>query len=135
MSRKIQDVEGIGPKYADLLGQQGIKTTDSLLKTACDQNGRKALAEKTSINESTILKWVNMCDLFRISGVAGQYAELLEGSGVDTVKELRNRNAENLADKMKEVNAEKRLCKASPSAKTVVKWIDQAKELAPMITH
>ena len=76
-----------------------------------------------------------MCDLFRINGVAGQFAELLEGSGVDTVKELRNRNAENLATKMSEVNELKRLCKTSPSEKVVTKWIQQAKQLDPMVTY
>ena len=135
MSKEIQSVEGIGPKYAELLTNEGIKTTDKLLEVACTKPGRKKLAEKTSISEAVILKWVNMCDLFRINGVAGQFAELLEGAGVDTVKELRNRNAENLAEKMAEVNQEKHLCKASPSAKTVSKWIEQAKTLEPMVTH
>ena len=76
-----------------------------------------------------------MCDLFRINGVAGQFAELLEGAGVDTVKELRNRNADNLAEKMAEVNEQKKLCKKSPSAKVVTGWVEQAKTLEPMVTH
>ena len=135
MSKNIQSVEGIGPKYAELLENEGINTTDKLLKTGCSKSGRKGLAEKTSINEASILKWVNMCDLFRINGVAGQFAELLEGAGVDTVKELRTRNADNLAEKMAEVNKEKHLCKASPSSKTVTGWIEQAKEMEPMVTH
>lgn len=135
MSKSIQDVEGIGPKYAELLKQAGIKTTDNLLDTACSKPGRKKLAEETTISESSILKWVNMCDLFRIKGVAGQFAELLEGAGVDTVKELRNRNAENLAEKMAEVNEQKKLCKVSPSAKVVTDWVEQAKTLAPKVTH
>ena len=135
MSKGIQSVEGIGPKYATLLKREGIYTPDKLLETGGNRAGRKLLAEKTSINEKYILKWVNMCDLFRIKGVAGQYSELLEGAGVDTVKELRNRNAENLAEKMDEVNKVKRLCKASPSVKTVTKWIDQAKKLAPAVTY
>ena len=46
------------------------------------------MAEATEIDEKLILKWVNHADLFRIKGVAGQFAELLEASGVDTVKEL-----------------------------------------------
>ena len=135
MSRSIQDVEGIGPKYAALLKQEGINTPDKLLAAGGNRAGRKVLAEKTSINEKHILKWVNMCDLFRIKGVAGQYSELLEGAGVDTVKELRNRNAENLAEKMAEVNKAKRLCKVSPSSKTVTRWVTQAKELAPAVTY
>ncbi|MGB5396875.1 MAG: DUF4332 domain-containing protein [Gammaproteobacteria bacterium] len=135
MSRKIQDVEGIGPKYAEILKQAGIDTTAKLLEAGADKQGRKALADKTSISETSILKWVNMCDLFRIKGVAGQFAELLEGAGVDTVKELRNRNAENLAEKVADVNKAKRLCKATPGVKTVTRWIDQARLLPPMVTY
>ncbi|MCP4077990.1 MAG: DUF4332 domain-containing protein [Gammaproteobacteria bacterium] len=135
MSKNTQDVEGIGPRYAELLKQEGIVTIEKLLEVGCSKSGRKALAKKTSINEKNILKWINMCDLFRINGVAGQFAELLEGAGVDTVKELRTRNAENLAAKMAEVNNEKKLCKTSPGATTVSKWIDQAKTLEPIVTH
>jgi len=135
MSRSIKDVEGIGPKYAELLSQAGIKTTGRLLESGGNRTGRKQLAEKTSITEKNILKWVNMCDLFRVNGVAGQFAELLECAGVDTVKELRTRNAENLAEKMAEVNKKKRLCKASPGLKTVTKWVAQAKEMEPMVTY
>jgi len=135
MPRNIREVEGIGPKYAEALKQHGIDTTDKLLAAGGDRSGRKELAERTSINESSILKWVNMCDLFRIKGVAGQFAELLEGAGVDTVKELRNRNANNLALQMSEVNEAKNLCKAIPSAKIVAIWIQQAKNMEPMVTH
>lgn len=135
MSRNIQDVEGIGPKYAELLKQAGVNTTSRFLEVAGNRKGRKELAEKTSISESSILKWANMCDLFRIKGVAGQFAELLEGAGVDTVKELRNRNADNLSLQMAEVNKARHLCKATPSSKTVANWIEQAKTLDPMVTH
>ncbi len=135
MSKSIQSVEGIGPKFGEILKEAGVSTTDKLLEAACSKKGRKELSEKTSLSESNILKWVNMCDLFRIKGVAGQFAELLEGSGVDTVKELRNRNAENLADKMAEVNEQKHICKVSPGVSVVSDWIDQAKSLEPMVTH
>ncbi|HEX5635705.1 MAG TPA: DUF4332 domain-containing protein, partial [Gammaproteobacteria bacterium] len=43
MSKRIQEIEGIGPKYAEMLKQAGIDTTDKLLKSGCDKNGRKAL--------------------------------------------------------------------------------------------
>ena len=135
MSRNIQDVEGIGPTFAQVLKEDGITTTAKFLETCGSKKGRKELAKRTALNEKNILKWANMCDLFRINGVAGQFAELLEGSGVDTVKELRNRNAQNLAEKMGEVNEAKKLCKVSPSADVVSKWIDQAKELDPMVTY
>ncbi len=135
MSYKIQEIEGIGPAYAKKLAVADIDTTDALLKLCCDRKGRKAVAEKTGLTESQLLKWANMADLMRISGVGEEYSELLEAAGVDTVKELKNRNPENLAAKMTEVNKEKKLTRQVPSEKTVSGWIEQAKSLEALITH
>ena len=135
MAYKIEEIEGIGPSYREKLGTAEIKTTDDLLKLCCDAKGRKHVAESTGIGEKQLLKWANMADLMRISGVGQEYSELLEAAGVDTVKELRNRNAEHLADKMKEVNEQKKLARSTPSTSSVTKWVDQAKTLDPLITH
>lgn len=135
MAKKIEDIEGIGPKTGQAFRDAGIRTVDQLLEVACNKKGRRLLAEKTEITEAKLLKCVNMADLFRINGVASQYAELLEGAGVDTVKELRNRNAENLAAKMVDINAEKKIVRKPPSAKIVASWIEQAKALPPKISH
>lgn len=135
MSYKIEEIEGIGPAWAAKLSAANISTTDDLLKLCCDAGGRKATAEKTGVSESQLLKWANMADLMRISGVGSEYSELLEAAGVDTVKELRTRDAENLAAKMAEVNATKKLTRAVPAVKAVTGWIEQAKTLTPLITH
>ena len=130
------DVEGSGPAYARRSsGPAGIKTTDAFLERAKDRKGRAALAAETGIADKLILKWANHCDLFRIKGVASQMSELLEAAGVDTVKELARRNAENLAAAMAAKNEEKNLVRSVPSAKEVAKWIEEAKTLAPMMTY
>ena len=135
MAYKIDEIEGIGPAYAAKLNEAGIKTTDDFLKMCCDAKGRDAAAAKTGISESLILSWANMADLMRVNGVGRQYAEILHAAGVDTIKELRTRNAENLAAKMKEVNDAKKLAKACPSEKVVQGWVDKAKTMEPLITH
>ena len=135
MSYKIEEIEGIGPANGEKLAAAKIATTDDLLKLCCDAKGRKATAGTTGVSEGQLLKWANMADLMRISRVGGEYGELLEGAGVDTVKELRNRNAENLAAKMSEVNEEKKLTRNVPAASQVEKWVEQAKSLDPLITH
>lgn len=135
MSYKIVEIEGIGDVYAEKLNEAGIKTTEDLLAKCATPAGRKKLAEETGISPKLILKWTNHADLFRIKGVAGQFAELLEASGVDTVKEFRHRVAANLHPKMEEVNTEKNLCKHVPSVKELEKMIEQAKELEPIITY
>ena len=135
MGYKIEEIEGIGPAYGEKLAAASISTTDDLLKLCCDARGRKATAEKTGVSESQLLKWANMADLMRISGVGSEYSELLEAAGVDTVKELRNRNAANLAAKMAEVNVSRKLTRALPAEKAVSQWIEQAGTLDPLITH
>ncbi len=135
MGYKIDQIEGIGPASAEKLGTAGIKSTDDLLKLCCDSKGRRSTAEKTGLGEKQLLKWANMADLMRISGVGEEYSELLEAAGVDTVKELRTRRADNLASKMKEINAQKKLTRSVPSEKQVTKWVEQAKSMDAVISH
>ena len=135
MSYKIEDIEGIGPASAKKLAKAAITTTDHLLNKCSTPAGRKSVAEASGVGESTILNWTNMADLMRISGVGPQFSELLKGTGVDTIKELRNRNAENLAEAMETVNNEKKLARVSPPAATVAKWVAAAKTMDPKITY
>jgi predicted flap endonuclease-1-like 5' DNA nuclease len=135
MSYKIDEIEGIGPAYREKLSAAKIENTDDLLKHCADPAGRKAVADMTGVSEKVLLNWTNKADLMRISGVGPQFSELLEAAGVDTVKELRNRNAENLSTKMDEVNAVKNLANASPSSSTVTKWVEAAKKLDPIIKY
>ena len=131
----IIDIQGIGPVYAEKLIAAGIETVDQLLEKGADPKGRQAIEEATGIDHGRVLTWVNHADLFRVNGIGPQFSELLEAAGVDTVKELRNRNAANLAAKLLEVNEEKHLCRRVPVEKEVAKMIAQAKELEPVVTY
>ena len=108
---------------------------DALLKAGASPKGRKALAEKTGLSAHQILEWTNRCDLMRVRGVGEEYSDLLEASGVDTVKELRNRNAANLTKKMEEVNAAKKLVRRVPALSMVERWVAHAKKLPPVMTY
>lgn len=135
MTYKIQDIEGIGPVYARKLASANIITTDDLLDQCSQPAGRKELAKTTGLGESVILKWTNMADLMRINGIGPQFSELLKGSGVDTIKELRTRNAANLATAMAEINNEKHLARVSPPEVTVGQWIQAAKAMDAKLTY
>lgn len=135
MAYKVIDIEGVGAAYAEKLAASGIVTTEQLLEKCAAPAGRKALAEETGISEKVVLRWTNHADLFRVKGVGPQFAELLEAAGVDTVKELAHRNAENLAAKIVEVNAEKNLVNRVPVASEIQKMVDCAKELPGVLTY
>lgn len=66
---RIEDIEGIGPAYAEKLKEQDVKTTEAQLEAAASVKGCQQLAAATGINEKSILAWANRADLFRVKGV------------------------------------------------------------------
>ncbi|MBE7439816.1 MAG: DUF4332 domain-containing protein [Spirochaetales bacterium] len=132
---KLEYVEGIGPKYATALRSVGVRSTGDLLKKGSTPAGRKELASNSGIPGKLILEWVNHVDLFRITGVGEEYADLLEASGVDTVVELAKRTPENLMSKMQEINGRKKLVRQLPNPGRVKEWIAQAKKLPRAISY
>ncbi|MCK4853248.1 MAG: DUF4332 domain-containing protein, partial [Bacteroidales bacterium] len=71
----------------------------------------------------------------RVKGVGAEFAELLQAAGVDTIKELRTRNADNLQAKLVEVQNEKGLTRRVPSLDMIKDFIAQADSTDPSITY
>jgi predicted flap endonuclease-1-like 5' DNA nuclease len=131
----LEKIEGIGPKYGAQLARIGIRTTEALLKKGAEPGGRQDIEEASGIGHKLVLEWVNLADLFRIKGVGEEYSDLLEEAGVDTVVELSNRRADNLYQKIIEVNNAKRLVRRPPSQGMVADWITQAKRLPRVVKY
>lgn len=132
---KIEQMEQVGSIVGAVFANVGITTVALLLENAKTSAQRYSLAEKTGITESTILKYANMADLFRIDGVGIEYSELLESSGVDTVVELSSRIPENLLEKMSEINEKYGLVIKLPTLSQVENWIIEAKLLPRQIEY
>ena len=135
MSYPITDIDGVDGEVAVVLKSVGIRSTDRLLEAARTVKGRKLLATKTGFNEKQLLYWANIADRMRIKGISKEYAELLQAAGVDTVKELKYRNPNNLAKAMADANRKRKLVRLLPSEKMVKRWIENAKVLPLKITY
>lgn len=131
----IDEIEGIEPKHARKLRKAGIKTTEGLLKRAATRKERSTLADGAGFTPQQVLEWVNRADLMRVKGVGSEYADLLEKAGVDTVKELRRRNAKSLVAKMSDVNDQKRLVRRLPTESMVASWVTHAQELDAVVKY
>lgn len=131
----IQDIEGIGAVYAEILRKAGLKTANALLKKGGSVKGREELAAATGLPLSKILEWVNHADLCRVRGIGAEYSELLEAAGVDTVVELSRRNAENLTESLAQHNANKHNVRRKPSLQQVTKWIQHARSLPRAVEY
>ncbi len=133
---KIEEVEGIGDQMGAKLRAVGINTTDDLLMAGASPSGRDKVESMTGISGKQILKWVNHVDLMRIPGVGSEYSDLLEAAGVDSPKELAQRNAANLAQTFQELDAARpNTVRRVPSQATVEEWIAEAKKLEGAVSH
>ncbi len=131
----LKDIEGIGPSLASKLKRAGVGSVQQLLRKGCSAAGRRAIAEAAGIDSGRVLRFVNHADLMRIRGVGGEYSELLEAAGVDSVPELAQRSVTNLNERMRQINAQRRLVRALPSEGRVADWVKQARALPRMVSH
>jgi predicted flap endonuclease-1-like 5' DNA nuclease len=135
MAYPIADIEGIGPSQQSKFEAAGIKSVEQLLEKGSTPKARKDLETATGIDGKKIMRFVNHADLFRIDGIAGQFSELLEAAGVDTVNELKTRVPANLHAKLVEVNDKKNIVNQVPGLSNVEDFITQAKALKAMVTY
>lgn len=127
MPLAIKKLKGMTPDLEKKFKAINVKDADEFFNAALTPQGREELANRGGVSTQVILELANRADLSRIKGIAGVYSDLLEDAGVDTMKELKARNAESLHAKLLEINAEKNLTPKPPGLKTVKTWIALAR--------
>ena len=135
LDQSIETIEGIGPTYGSRLRNSGVKVVGDLLRVGSTRRGRRDLSDEVGVDPTTIFKWVNRADFFRIRGVGKQYSDLLGSAGVNTVMELSRRNPKNLYENLRETNRERNLVRRTPPLKMVEGWIQSAKKLKRMVKY
>lgn len=129
----IADLDGIGERHVGRLRDLGIGSSDDLLAYGASKRGRRELSKATRLSEKRIHEWVKRADLLRVPGISIKYSNLLEASGVETVRDLRRRSAPQLARKLRELNERRKVVARTPSEDEIRRWIDAAKELPLVI--
>jgi predicted flap endonuclease-1-like 5' DNA nuclease len=130
----IEEIEGIGKGYGKKLRELGIATTANLLEKCPNVASMKPVIEHMKLEDWVIRSWCSMADLMRVHGVDGQFAELLNFSGIQSSQALAKANAAGLAMKMREINEKEHRVKELPETGTVSAWIAHAKTLQQMLT-
>ncbi|MBM3266095.1 MAG: DUF4332 domain-containing protein [Candidatus Sericytochromatia bacterium] len=127
---KLEDVLGIGPKYAEFLREAGVTSIAKLVAQTETRQERQQLARETGIPYGNVLHIARKVQLMEIRGIGVRTSNLLEAVGVDGVKELAQRRADNLHARLLLANHIGRpFLKQDPSLPMVERWIAEAKEM------
>lgn len=132
MAHNFSQIKGIDPAVRKKLEDLGVGTIEKLLEQTGTPAERIALAKEVGIPTSQLTALVNQADLMRLDGVGTELAALLEDCGVDSVQELRNRNATSLQARLAETNQQRHLAPAVPGVEQVQQWIDEAQEMVAL---
>lgn len=129
-SVSLSSIRTLSSSDVSRLREAGIKTTGDLLSNAMDEKAERALAKKAGLPVATVREAVNRADLLRVNGIGPSSADLFENAGVNSVKELAQRNADALRKSLaaylaKHPDVQARL----PSPTTVASLVARAKEL------
>ncbi len=132
ISHQIEKIEGIGKSIGNFLRSIGIKTTTDLLDKCSTDSGFQQVVKVSEVVEPVVKQWVIRADLMRVPDVDGQYAELMEVTGISSVQDLANADAEELTEKMRTLNQREHCIPDSiplPDANQVRHWIKDANTL------
>ncbi|HJQ92668.1 MAG TPA: DUF4332 domain-containing protein, partial [Candidatus Thermoplasmatota archaeon] len=123
----ILQLEGVGPVHAKQLRKAGVKSSEALI--AADP---KALAAKTTIAEGLIRTWRSMATLLPVKGVGPQYAEVLARTGIESLVDLANCDADKLTARIEALLESKQvtIVGTKVTEKRVASWIAAAQKLA-----
>ena len=130
---RIDQVAGVGQRQATRLRKAGLRTSRGLIETASTRRGRTEVAKATGLSPKDLQLWVHHADLLRVRGVGAEYGELLVAAGVDTLRDLRRRNATALLAKIIGLNGSLRVVDRLPTEAMVDDWIAAAGDLEPTI--
>jgi len=131
---RIDQVAGIDLREATKLRKAGVRTSKALIEKASTGRGRAALARETGLSQKDLQAWIHHADLLRVRGIGAEYAALLVEAGVDTIRDLRRRNATALLAKIIGLNGSHKVVSRLPTESMVEAWIESAGGVEPSLS-
>jgi len=130
MNATISDLKGLQPEVKTKLESEGIRNTQQFLERTRTQQQRTELAHKVGATPVAIKELANRADLMRLTGVGGDFSNMLEEAGVNSCKELQHRVPEKLYTTLEEIHTNKKIGHRVPALAQVTEWIVEAKKLS-----
>ena len=125
----IDSINGMTHIEATKLRRARVRTTVTFLQIASSRSGRALLTKETGISSPKLLHWAKRAELMKIKDLGRDYSDLLEAVGIESVSELKRRNAESLHESMTAMNNKQQIVDRMPSIKRVSKWIEESKDI------
>lgn len=129
-SIKLTKFPGLMTMTTKQLAKLGITNTHQLFNEVLTPESRKALALKAGIELDEVLMITKLTDLTRVRWVNHTFAYVLYETGYDTAEKVAAADPEELYEKVKKLNAERKLFPAHIGLKDMKRCIEAAQLLS-----
>lgn len=123
----IADFPDLLPEIQNKFNENGIKTSKELYDFSNGFSDKKHVCDKIGVSENNIKELFSLCDLVRVNGVGAVFARILYIAGINGVEDLAEASAEDILQKVIEINKDNRYTKAKLGQKDMQFCIDFAK--------
>ena len=110
-----------------------VKDVSALQAKAATAEGRAELAAATGMSRADVDALAYNLDLGRVRGIGRKSLALLNAAGIESVGDLAEYDADELAGLLVTVNEEEHIVKNMPSEDTLAYWVEQAQDLPPYL--
>ncbi len=119
----LREIDEISEAYLAKLNQLGIHTTHDLLS----QDAR-SLARRIKAYPGSVQSWQTVAQLMDVKGVGPQYAELLEASGIKSIKDLAKADPNQVIASVQSLAKDGEV--KAPGVKRVREWVKAARAVS-----
>jgi len=132
---KIKEFSKVSDEVISKLEKIGIQDTAKLFAIVKNADCRKALSDKTGINENEILLLTKLSDLSRIKWVGANFAQMLYDLDYDTVEKASQADYTELHTKINQINKEQRIYKGQIGLNDIKIFVNAAKDVPLVIEY
>lgn len=122
----LADLAAIGGTYAALLKEHGISSRDDLIRKADTPEAQQKLAEELGIDVSLVRRWALLADLLRVVNLDAGSGNLLEATGVTSLRDLGGCDPKRLTKLLSQENRARSIVDHPPTKETVRCWVRDA---------
>lgn len=132
MTYKMSEFQSIDPGHVVKLRENGIETTDDMMRLWADEPKRAALVTNTGIGLEHFTNLASMSRLARVKNVGPKFVGVLLAAGIDGPKSLFEHTPEALVKRLGEVAVEKKLTSPVPTLEEVGPWFGNGVKPEPV---
>jgi uncharacterized membrane protein/predicted flap endonuclease-1-like 5' DNA nuclease len=115
------------------LRAMNVDDVEDLQVKASTAEGRAEISKATGLSRAEVDDIAYNLDLGRVRGVGRKSLALLNAAGIESVGDLAEYDADELAGLLITVNEEEHIVTHMPSVDTLTFWVEQARELPPYL--